>query len=156
MNQRYQDALDFLFGRINYERVSQMPYPGASLKLARMTRLLELLGNPHERLKIVHVAGTKGKGSTCAMLHSILQAAGYRVGLYTSPHLNRIEERFVINGTTCPEDEFMQHVEHVRPVVEQLDHEFDASGPTYFEITTAIAARVQAAGSGTGGLSISM
>jgi dihydrofolate synthase/folylpolyglutamate synthase len=144
-NRQHQEALDFLFGRINYERASTMPYRPSTLKLTRMSRLLDLLGNPQQFLKIIHVAGTKGKGSTCAMLHSILRAAGYRVGLYTSPHLNQIEERFVIDGRMCPQDRFVELVHEVRPWVEQLDQETAPHGPTYFEITTAIAFRYFAA-----------
>src|SRR5262249_31049134 len=78
------EAIRFWFGRVNYEQKS--PHFG-DFKLDRMRRLLELLGNPQRRLRIVHIAGSKGKGSTSAMLASILQHAGYRVGLFTSPHL---------------------------------------------------------------------
>src|SRR5262245_53303599 len=85
----YQQALDFWFGRINYEQRSPKP---TDLKLDRMRSLMALLGNPQERLRIVHVAGSKGKGSTAAMLATVLSAAGYRTGLFTSPHLERVEE----------------------------------------------------------------
>ena len=72
----YQDGLDFLYGRLNYERAEHMPYSPRILKLERMRRLLELLGNPHERSQIVHIAGTKGKGSTSHFLSSILTQRG--------------------------------------------------------------------------------
>src|SRR5688572_17651561 len=88
-------ALEFLFGRINYERTVHIPYRTGGLKLERMQQLLALLGDPHLSLPVVHIAGTKGKGSTATMIAGILQAAGYRTGLYTSPHLERLEERFV-------------------------------------------------------------
>src|SRR6266851_2768844 len=92
----YQEALDFWFGRINYEQRT----PRASdLKLDRMRTLLNLLGDPQEKLLIIHVAGSKGKGSTSAMLDSILRVAGYQTGLFTSPHLCRVEERIQVNGT---------------------------------------------------------
>src|ERR1043165_1295228 len=91
----YDEAISFWYGRINYEVRSAQP---DDLKLERMRALLRRLGDPPERLRLVHVTGTKGKGSTCAMLASVLQAAGYRVGLFTSPHLTEVEERIQVNG----------------------------------------------------------
>lgn len=138
----HQRAIEFLLGRINYERVADLPYGKRHMKLDRMRELLTRLGNPDAGMPIVHVAGTKGKGSTSAMVAGILQAAGYDTGLFTSPHLERIEERFVVNGLPCPADELVLLVEQLRPVVEQMDREaaVDGSpGPTYFELTTAIA-----------------
>ena len=88
-----ESALQFLYGRIDYERTPTIPYQERSLKLERMEQLLVRLGSPHDGLRIVHVAGSKGKGSTAAMIASILSASGYRTGLYTSPHLERLEER---------------------------------------------------------------
>ena len=96
---RYRQAIDFLYDRLNYERSVNMPYSRAELKLDRMFRLLQLIGDPQRDQRIIHVAGTKGKGSTCAMLSSILQQAGYRTGLYTSPHLLRVEERLAVDGS---------------------------------------------------------
>src|SRR6516164_1968441 len=91
----YERALHFWFGRINYEQ--RLAQPG-DLKLDRMRALLKRLGDPHERLRIVHVAGSKGKGSTSALLAAILRSAGYRTGLFTSPHLTRVEERVQVDG----------------------------------------------------------
>ena len=85
----YEEAIPFWFGRVNYEQKS--PQAG-DFKLDRMKQLLAILENPHERLRILHIAGSKGKGSTSALLGSILQAEGYRVGLFTSPHLVAVEE----------------------------------------------------------------
>src|SRR5215467_12167703 len=90
----YEQALEFWFGRVNYEHRSPMP---SDLKLDRMHALLDRLGNPQQNLRIVHIAGSKGKGSTSAMLASILQQAGYRTGLFTSPHLVSVEERIQVN-----------------------------------------------------------
>ena len=101
-------ALEFLFSRINYERTTQIPYRTGGLKLERMQALLALVGNPQRAYPIVHIAGTKGKGSTATMIACILQAAGYKTGLYTSPHLERLEERFIVNGALCSEQEFVQ------------------------------------------------
>ena len=136
-------ALRFLAHRINYERSQTMPYDPARLGLERMQRLLDRLGNPERGLAVVHVAGTKGKGSTSAMIGSVLSAAGYRTGLFTSPHLDRIEERMAVDGQACSGEELVELVELVRPAVEALDREQPGNsgpgGPTYFEITTAMA-----------------
>src|SRR6516225_10320807 len=91
----YQEAMAFWFSRVNFEQ--RVPKPD-DLSLDRMRSLLERLGNPHEHLRILHVAGSKGKGSTSAMLASIFQHAGYRTGLFTSPHLCRVEERIQVDG----------------------------------------------------------
>ena len=90
MNAAYQDRLDFLYGRLNYEW-SGMPKTADELRLGRMRKLLRLLGDPHESLRIIHVAGTKGKGSTSVMIAAALSAAGLRTGLFCSPHLHRLE-----------------------------------------------------------------
>ena len=137
-------SLAFLHERINYERVATVPYSAASFKLDRMRHLLHLLGNPQDQLKVVHVAGTKGKGSTATMIARMLTRAGYRTGLYTSPHLERLEERFVIDNRRCTPQELSTLVEQVRAAVEQMDRSAANTGdatrrPTYFEITTAMA-----------------
>lgn len=135
-------ASEFLLGRINYERTSRIPYNKRHLKLDRMRELLTRLGSPDAGLPIVHVAGTKGKGSTSAMIAGILQSAGYDTGLFTSPHLESIQERFVVNGQACPGDELLALVDQLRPVVEEMDREAEVRGtlgPTYFELATAIA-----------------
>ncbi|HVA50491.1 MAG TPA: folylpolyglutamate synthase/dihydrofolate synthase family protein [Pirellulales bacterium] len=142
MSDAYQAALSFLYGRIDYERALAMPY-GSELKLDRMRELLVRLGNPQDRLPIVHVAGTKGKGSTSAMIAAALSAAGYTTGLYTSPHLDRLEERFMIDGRACTADELVRLTDQLRPVVAEMDREAcltnGDTGPTYFELTTALA-----------------
>jgi len=138
----YSTALDFLLRRVNYERTLSMPYRTAEFKLERMRRLLSLVGDPHLGLKAVHIAGTKGKGSSAAMMAAILGSAGYRTGLYTSPHLERIEERIVIDGEICPAGDFAELAALVQPAVETLEAEAElqgGSGPTFFEVTTAMA-----------------
>jgi dihydrofolate synthase/folylpolyglutamate synthase len=136
-------ALRFLYGRVDYERVQSFPYDAEELKLDRMRQLLHRLGSPQRDLPVVHVAGTKGKGSTSAMLAGILTAAGYRTGLFTSPHLERIEERLAIDGRICSPDELVDLLRQVQPVVEAMDREGSgwpcANSPTFFEITTAMA-----------------
>jgi dihydrofolate synthase / folylpolyglutamate synthase len=142
IDSRRTAALDWLFGRINYERQPLPPYSTRALKLDRMRQLLTRLGNPDAGMKIVHVAGTKGKGSTSAMIAAVLTAAGYRTGLYTSPHLERMEERIAIDGEPCCAESLVALVNLLRPHVDALDEQVAASGdlgPTYFEIATAMA-----------------
>ncbi len=136
-------ALEYLWNRIDYERALVVPYNDWDYKLQRMRDLLDRLGRPQDRLPIVHVAGTKGKGSTSAMIAAILTASGRRTGLFTSPHLQSIEERFQIDGVPCPGDELGELVGRIRPVLAEMDaiarraeHEI---GPTFFEVTTALA-----------------
>jgi dihydrofolate synthase/folylpolyglutamate synthase len=131
----YEQAVAFWKSRVNYEQ-SGMPQDLRVLKLDRMRLLLRLLDNPQNRFKIIHVTGTKGKGSTSAMLASILQAAGYRTGLYTSPHLVQTEERVQINGQPIPQTELIQCMEKVAQACHQVERE--ELPPTFFEIITAV------------------
>ena len=100
-------ALDFLYSRIDYERSPANSYSDRTFKLDRMSELLARIGDPQQQLRIVHVAGTKGKGSTAAMIAAMLTAAGYRVGLFSSPHMFRVEERLAIDGVPCSAAEFI-------------------------------------------------
>lgn len=139
---QYDSALSFLYNRIDYERTT-VPERSHGLKLERMRRLLGLLGDPHQALRIVHIAGTKGKGSTAALIAGALTAAGFRTGLYTSPHLEHVEERIAIDGIPVTSTKFAELVEAVQPAVRQLDEEASlagepGNGPTFFEITTAM------------------
>ncbi len=136
----YADALAYLFGRLNYERVA-MPRAAGELRLARMRRLLKRLGDPQKAYRIVHIAGTKGKGSTSNMVATALGAKGLRVGLYCSPHLHRIEERFAVDGREASPGELIGLVEAMRPVVEEHDRSelsIQQRPLTFFEITTAM------------------
>jgi dihydrofolate synthase/folylpolyglutamate synthase len=130
----YQQALEFLYGRINYEQATA---PRKGLQLGRMRRLMAALGDPQLAVPVIHVAGTKGKGSVAAMLAAVLQAAGYRTGLHTSPHLERLEERYVVAGQLCSEAELITLVDSLRPVVEEFQQHGDPL--TFFELTTAMA-----------------
>jgi dihydrofolate synthase/folylpolyglutamate synthase len=142
---RRQEALAFLFGRINYEQLVAVPYSRREFKLDRMRDLLARLDHPETAMPIVHVAGTKGKGSTAAMVAGVLTAAGYRTGLFTSPHLDQVEERIAVDGQPCSGNELVELIEQLRPVVETMDRQAAAAapedeiGPTYFELTTAMA-----------------
>jgi dihydrofolate synthase/folylpolyglutamate synthase len=129
----YDEALAFWYGRVNYERSA--PKPG-DLNLDRMRLLLHRLGDPHERIRTVHVAGSKGKGSTCAMLASVLRQAGYRTGLFTSPHLTDVRERIQVDGQLIGRDDLAALMVEMRPAVEELA----AIGEpvTFFEVGTAL------------------
>src|SRR5688572_15997155 len=132
----YDEALAFWHGRIDYER--RQPRPG-DLKLDRMRELLRRLGDPHRRLRCVHVAGTKGKGSTSALLAAVLQAAGFRTGLFTSPHPSDISERLQVDGVPIARDEIAARMGEVAAAVRELDAEGDpGQAPTFFEIITAL------------------
>ncbi len=149
------EAHEYLFQRINFERLAAPPYNPTAFKLEGMRELLRRLGDPQAEFPIVHVAGTKGKGSTSAMIAAALRAAGLRAGLFTSPHLNRVEERLEIDTAPCSEDDFISLVELVRPAADEMDaaatDDGRPAGPTFFELTTAMAflhfarARVDAA-----------
>jgi dihydrofolate synthase/folylpolyglutamate synthase len=139
-----REALEFLLGRIDYERNVGIPYGERQYRLDGMRDLLERLGRPDRKFPIIHVAGTKGKGSTSAMVASSLTACGLSVGLFTSPHLERIEERFTIDGRQCTERQLANLVDQLRPLVGAMDLESSRRdppdlGPTYFELTTAMA-----------------
>jgi dihydrofolate synthase/folylpolyglutamate synthase len=139
----YDDALALLWERIDYERASGIVYGESEYKLDRMRELLARLGDPQSSAPIIHVAGTKGKGSTAAMIAAVLSAAGYRTGLFSSPHLTRVEERMAIDGQPCPEGEFVELARRLRPIVAEMDALAARTpgevGPTYFELTTALA-----------------
>lgn len=138
-----REAYDFLLSRINYERTPFVPYQENHFKLDRMRELAALVGNPQDAFPIIHVAGSKGKGSTATMIAASLQAADLKPGLYTSPHLERIEERIVVDGQLCPAEDLATLVADVLPVVEAMDATADVHpygrGPTYFEVLTALA-----------------
>ncbi len=140
MSDDSRESLGFLYGRIDYERLG-MPAAAVDLRVGRMRRLLRALGDPQDGLRIVHVAGTKGKGSTSYLIAEAARGAGYKAGLFTSPHLHRVEERFRVDGREASPDEFIALIEAVRPSVERLDrdpHFRELGGATFFEITTAM------------------
>ncbi len=119
---------------MNHKRVLQYLYslesPKIKLGLGRVQTLLDKAGNPEKNLKCIHVAGTNGKGSVCAMVFHILKEAGYRVGLYTSPHLKRFNERIRINNNLVTDKEIVEYFLKVRPYI---------TDQSFFEITTAMA-----------------
>ncbi|MAT38816.1 MAG: bifunctional folylpolyglutamate synthase/dihydrofolate synthase [Ectothiorhodospiraceae bacterium] len=119
----YEESLDYLYG---------LQKVGIKLGLDNVRALLRWMGNPQEAFPAIHVAGTNGKGSTCSFMASILQEAGYRTGLYTSPHLVRFNERIRVNGTAIPDEYLAAQAARIRPFIEERNM-------TFFEATTAIA-----------------
>ena len=124
------DALAFWYGRINYEVKAAGP---GDLKLERMRALFRLLGDPHLHVRSVHITGTKGKGSTAAMLASVLRQAGYRVGLFTSPHLVRVNERIQVDGAPISDAELAARMAEIAAAEAHL-----TDRPSFFEIGTAL------------------
>jgi len=122
----YRDALAWVYGRQSF---------GIKLGLDNTRRLLAAAGNPQSRLRFLHVAGTNGKGSTCAMMDAILRAAGHRTGLYTSPHLVDFRERIRLDGAMIPEDAVAEGLSLLREAAKTCDH-----APTFFELVTVLAA----------------
>lgn len=121
----YEEALSY---------IHSICWKGSKLGLDRTRELLGKLDDPQKELKFIHIAGTNGKGSTAAMLSSILEEAGYRVGLYTSPFINRFNERMQVNHQPIPDEELAALTEYVRPYADAM-----ADSPTEFELITALA-----------------
>ena len=130
-------ALDFIYSFIDYEK-KRDPHVKITWDLKRVDLLLEKLGNPHLKSKTVHIAGSKGKGSTAAMVASVLTKAGYNTGLYTSPHLHFFNERIRVNGSLITNDEIVEVVAKIRPAVEEVNEEALYGLLTTFEVTTVL------------------
>jgi len=129
-------AVDYILSFADYER---LPRSALVFDLRRVEQLLERLGNPQNAARSVHIAGTKGKGSTAAMIASILTRSGYRVGLYTSPHLLSITERLQVDGKPIAEDTFARLVDMLKPEVEAVNQLGTYGELTTFELLTALA-----------------
>jgi dihydrofolate synthase/folylpolyglutamate synthase len=126
----YDETIDYLFTRLPmYSRIGAAAFKS---DLTNTVALCAFLGNPQQKFKSVHVAGTNGKGSTSHMLASILQAAGYKTGLYTSPHLKDFRERIRVDGLMIEQDYVIGFVDKIKPMIDQLE-------PSFFEITVAMA-----------------
>ncbi len=128
----YAQAIEYLNRFVNYERQRPPKYSAETLNLDRMGDLLSRLGDPHQAYPTIHIAGTKGKGSTAAMAESILRAAGYRTGLFTSPHLHTFRERMRVDGELISREAFAALVDEIEP------HVAAVAGVTWFEIVTAL------------------
>ncbi|MBR2902426.1 MAG: bifunctional folylpolyglutamate synthase/dihydrofolate synthase [Clostridia bacterium] len=121
----YDDAIQY---------IRKVQTRGSKPGLSRMRRLMDMLGNPQKQCRFVHVVGTNGKGSFCSMLANILHCAGYTTGLFTSPHMVKINERMKINGVDISDEELSELLEKVIPLAESMEDDL----PTEFEIMTAI------------------
>jgi len=130
----FDSAIEFLNSVTNYEKMTRVGYNTTTFNLNRMNRLLSAVGNPHKKLRTVHIAGTKGKGSTAAMLAAMLSNSGLKVGLYTSPHLVDLRERIQINGEMVPENDMTRLIAKIAPLVRKTSKD----QPTFFEIMTAL------------------
>ena len=132
IDKSYNIALDYLYSFVDYSLKHSSELAKADFNLDRMRALMGKLGNPQDQYPIIHVAGTKGKGSVSAMCASVLKADGYRVGLYTSPHLLDYAERIRVNDTPISPPELVEMVDQIRQAVALIPK------LTTFEITTAI------------------
>ena len=128
----YNQALDYLYSYVDYSLKKSSELAKVHFELGRMRTLMEMLGNPQETYPIIHVAGTKGKGSTSALAASALTSAGYKTGLYTSPHLQDYVERIQIDGRPISHAQLVELVEELKPAVAKIP------ALTTFEITTAL------------------
>ena len=131
----YDAAIRYLFSQTDYEQMLRVRYNSDTFDLDRMRALSKKLGNPHTKIKTVHIAGTKGKGSTATMLAAMLQACGMKVGLYTSPHINDVRERIRVNGAMITQAAMTKLINKVEPHIEKMAD----NKPTFFEIFTALA-----------------
>ncbi len=132
IEQSYQSSLDFLYSFVDYSLTRQLRYSPEKFNLDRMKAFMSLMGDPQAAYPVIHVAGTKGKGSTSAMIASVLAKSGFKVGLYTSPHLHDFVERIQVNGQPISYAELVAQVAQLRsftPLIEEI---------TTFELTTAI------------------
>ncbi len=128
----YSETIAYLYSLADYEKTRIERYTPETFDLSRVERLLAAMGNPHTRFPAVHIAGTKGKGSTAAMSEACLRAAGYHTGFYTSPHMHTFRERIQMNRQKIARQKVVALVEEVRPLIERTP------GVTYFEAITAI------------------
>ncbi len=132
----YDEAIKYLFNRTNYEQEKHLRYNVDTFNLKRMEHLLSLVGNPHTKVDTVHIAGTKGKGSTATMLARMIEANGYKVGLYTSPHVVDLHERIIVNSEMISRTAMLGLLNRIYKAVETVSK---TSAPTFFEIITALA-----------------
>ncbi len=131
----FRSAVNFLDSLINYERVPSVRYTPSNFGIARMSRILTALDHPEKSYKIIHLAGTKGKGSTAAMISEMLRGCGMKVGVYSSPHILNIRERITMDSQMISESAFAKGV----AAVVEITTKAKVAEPTYFEVLTAVA-----------------
>ena len=127
---RYQETIDYLYTRL--PMFSRIGAAAIKPNLDNTIAICKFLGHPEKKFKTIHIAGTNGKGSTSHMLASIFQEAGYKTGLYTSPHLYDFRERIKVNGQMCPQDFVIDFTNKIKPCIEKIE-------PSFFEITVGMA-----------------
>lgn len=137
--QSYEEALLFLHTAIDYEKLISYQYNASTFSLDRMVRMLEYAGNPQKGFPSIHITGTKGKGSTAIMISTILECAGLRTGLFTSPHLIDLKERIQINHQKISAPAFADILNNLRSYIQHLRETDLPASPTFFEILTAAA-----------------
>jgi dihydrofolate synthase / folylpolyglutamate synthase len=133
LDPEYQATLDYLYSFIDFSLQRQFQFSPEKFDLGRMRALSAALGSPEQKYPVIHIAGTKGKGSVASLCASVLQASGYKVGLYTSPHLEDYSERIQVNGVPIPHMELVSLVDELKPLLPTIPE------ITTFEITTALA-----------------
>lgn len=126
----YQETLNFLYSKL--PMFSKVGISAYKKDITNTILLCDSIGNPHKKFKSIHIAGTNGKGSTSHMLAAIMQTAGYKTGLYTSPHLKDFRERIKVNGIMCDEDFVIEFVQKIKSEIENIQ-------PSFFEVTVAMA-----------------
>lgn len=134
----YAEAIRYLYSFANYEIIPLERAPAAALDLRRVRELLTRMGDPRRGRRTVHITGSKGKGSTAAMIAAVLRGAGFRVGLFTSPHLHRETERVQVDGEPMPEDDLVRLIETLQPHVESINASGEHGRLTTFELRTAL------------------
>jgi len=127
---RYQETIDYLYARL--PMFSRIGAAAIKPNLDNTIAICKFLGHPEKKIKTIHIAGTNGKGSTSHMLASIFQEAGYKTGLYTSPHLYDFRERIKVNGQMCSQDFVIDFTNKIKPCIEKIE-------PSFFEITVGMA-----------------
>ncbi len=134
----YEEACEYLLAMVDYEKITRYKYDLATFNLSRTEDLLAAVGAPHRKVRCIHVAGTKGKGSTSTMIQTVLTGLGFRTGFFSSPHLVDLEERVTVDGCKMPRGQVLALVNEMRPYVDAVRRERPYESPTFFELMTAL------------------
>jgi dihydrofolate synthase/folylpolyglutamate synthase len=135
----YSQAEEYLNSFVNYEQIPGIPYAQPGYSLMHVEELLNRMGNPQLAARTIHIAGTKGKGSVAVMIAQVLSGAGYKTGLYTSPHFHTLRERIGIDGILISEADFAATMAEIKPFIESMKQDSAFRQLTYFEALTALA-----------------